>query len=486
MNVLLASPPVFSVPRPEGTLPGWVSSPPLGIASLTRVLRDRGHDAVARDYCRAAWPEVERDLAAVAPAVLGIACFTERRGAARELARRARQLNPRLIIVMGGAHATLYPEAVLNHYDADYVVRGEGEATLAELIDRLAAGGDGTGVAGVSWVQNGAVVNHPDRPLITDLDGLPELDYALFPPDRYAGDYLLGRGTLDGREVGTLPRATLVSSRGCVYHCQYCATTRFWQNRIRYRTVPNVVDEMARLHREHGVACFTFADDAFTLDPRRVLAFCDELHRRQLRVAWSCIGRVTGTTPELFVRMKAAGCFLVTFGAESGSARILKAIGKQATPGDILTAFAQSGAAGLFREMLLMVGNPGETRATIAETLAVLRQARPDEVAVNLTTVYPGTALYDRARREGLLDDEYWLNDLAAPYYTVEHRYPWLVRQGGRIIRAFLEMKGERRRARQLRWREGRDLVAYHTGLRFGRGGIELIPRRTGLTDSWL
>ncbi len=133
-----------------------------------------------------------------------------------------------------------------------------------------------------------------------------------------------------------------------------------------------------------------------------------------------------------------------------------------------------------------MVGNPGETHATITDTIRVMRAARPDEAAVSITTVYPGTELYADAVAAGMVGDSYWRSDLGAPYYTVEHSYPWLVGQATRIIAALRELQGDPRGARRLRLAFWRDLLAHHTGWYIGKRGPRRIDRTTALHDNWL
>ncbi len=266
-----------------------------------------------------------------------------------------------------------------------------------------------------------AVANDP-RPMIEDLDTLPFPDYSFFDLDSYR--------PYQPRGYKSLKYAPINSSRGCVARCQFCSVPLFWGGRWRGRSARNVVDEMSLLHRQ-GRRFFNFTDDLFSVSPRRVIQISNEILARGLGIRWDFETRPSFVTEEMLSAAARAGCVMIAYGVESGSERILEGINKKVSCSQIVEAFAATKAHRIRAHALLMVGNPGESEKTVAETCMLLREIRPDSVAVQLATVYPGSPLYEQAKSVGFISDEYWLS---APFYTVERNLATLKRWQDRIL----------------------------------------------------
>ena len=188
------------------------------------------------------------------------------------------------------------------------------------------------------------------------------------------------------------------------------------------RKVECVVSEMEYLVRERKKEFIQFFDDAMTAKKPWILGLCDEIRRRDLRVHWEAITRANYVDEEICTAMHRAGCRTVVFGIESFSDRILKTIHKGITGAQAVQGIRAARKAGLHAGCLLMVGNPGESWETIKDTMAGIRAARPHDIDVCPTAVFPETELYSMAKEAGLLDDSYWLDESqAAPIYTVDH-----------------------------------------------------------------
>jgi len=412
------------------SLPGFDESDgcmfPLGIAYLASSLKS-SNDVMALHFqkMRTAYEGVEEALREFKPALVGISCTSFNRAFVRGMIRRVKKASPQTIVVTGGVHASFCPDHMLLGYGADIVVSGEGESTLSELCATLEKGGSLSEVKGIAYKVGGELKRTPPRPPITDLDSLPMPDFS------YAEDLIKRSG------VGFI-----IASRGCPVCCSFCSTSSFWGQKVRMSSPMRVVDEMQALVANYGVKKIFFHDDTFNLGVARVLEICAEIKRRGLNVEWSCSCRVAPVSYEMLSAMVDAGCSHICWGVESGSPEILARIGKKITPEHIRNAFELSAKFGeaLSTGAFAMVGNPGETSKTIAETLALLNSVPiTDSPSTASLYVLPGTSLCDKLMAEGLLKHDDWLRYDSIPCYTLENsfltlkRWNSLVANSGRV-----------------------------------------------------
>lgn len=466
MRVLLVYPPQYDPGKHRRFLeerPSETYTLPLGLATMAAVLEREGHEVGLIDACRWSWEELERHFRAFYPQVVGISCLSDQRASCFRLARAIKSWNTETKVVLGGAHATLMYDQILRHFPIDAVVLGEGEQTLLELVAAW-EGGSGPGeVRGVAFLDGRQVSLTPARPLLSDLDTLPFPAYHLLEIDSYKSWGLLeawGHKLAQGER-----EAYIIGSRGCPWRCSFCSTSRVWGGKWRARSARNVVDEMEWLHRQYGCRFFVFLDDIFSLDGKRVLEVCEEILRRRLKVLWAFETRVNVVSGEMLSKAAEAGCILIFYGIESGSETVLKTIRKGIGLEQTVAAFELTRAAGIHLGAFVMVGNPGETEQSVDATIHLLRLIRPDLVWPQIAMVFPGTDLYEKARAEGFIDDDYWLTSLPAPYYTYENDLRRLVRWH-RKVSYFCQ--GHLRRLTQTL----RDALEFRSGVKVTRGGI--------------
>ena len=412
-----------------GSPAGLEYQPPLGLAYLVAYLRANGvPDVHFLDYQHLRDRAMRTELQRLAPDMVGINCVTPLRMRSLALARLAKEVRPQAPVVFGGIHATFLAAQLLQTYpEIDYVVCGEGEQTLLELVRCIESHGDPAAIQGIAFRRDGQIIETPRRAWIENLDSLP------FPA--YFDHYSLEDG--GGRKAGEM-----ITSRGCGGACNYCSVTHFW-GRPRLRSPRSVVDEMEHLIKDHGVGYIRVMDDTFTVDMDRAAAVCEEILRRNLRVQWRCTTRADCFSPELARLLSRAGCLRLSIGAESGSDAILKTIHKNVTVQQTEDTCRWAREAGMFLEVCFMVGNIGESRETIEETKALARRIRPDEFCVSSAVyLFPGTPLFRYAARRGLIDDSVWLkNDPVFPY-TAEHTPEELLGWQMEIIRECAASKG--------------------------------------------
>ena len=333
---------------------------PLGLWYLGAALREAGHEPLY----------VDLGLGDALPDDADVWCLTgttpQREAMAAVVARGQREAV--VPIIVGGPHASADPDDVLAMGEVTVVV-GEGE----RVLPRLLAGG----------LDHGARIVYAER--IRNLDALP------FPDRSQAQRY---HYTLRDRRGAGHRAATAITSRGCPHRCAFCSGG-VWQRRYTARSAPNVLAE-ARAIRDMGFGAVHFYDDSLAIDRRRLFAICEGL--RYLGIVWRAFVRADQMTPARLAAMARAGCVEVGMGVESGSNAVLGAIAKGETAEQMAQAMGWARRVGIRVKAFLIVGLPGESRETLAETEDFLRATRPDDLDVSVLQLYPGAPLYDDPR----------------------------------------------------------------------------------------
>ncbi len=386
MKITLVNPPY---PLSVHSHPAFI---PLGIAYLGAMAQKTGHQVTVVD-CQAEKLNYEsfRDRIAQIPSdIVGVTATTLLYKSAMKLITIAKQVQPQSFTVLGGSHGTFWDENALNEYPSlDIVVRREGEQTFIELLDKLQTQSSLSNVLGITYRNGDKIAHNADRPFLQDLDSLPFPAHDLFPLEKLKHN---------GKII-----FPLVSSRGCVYWCDFCSTVRMFGRGYRMRTPKNVVDEMEFVYDKYGVDQVTFYDDAFSVDRNRVVKICEELHTRKLSIKWDCGTRVDMVDKELLKTMHGAGCFAVWLGVESGSEVILGAMNKKINLEQTRLAYKTAHEVGLMTIANTVLGFPGETEETAKATIRLIKELNPDDVGFYVATPYPGTPLYEQVKKNGWL-----------------------------------------------------------------------------------
>jgi radical SAM superfamily enzyme YgiQ (UPF0313 family) len=360
--------------------------PPLGLGYLAAVLENARHEVRVFDLSLSPSSPLESDIRPVIdfdPQLIGITAMTSVYEAAQETATLLKAKLGRPIVV-GGPHATMFPERLLTESPVlDYVVRGEGEGTILELVQALDGRRDLSSIAGLTYRLHGDVVSNSDRELITDLDNLPFPARHLFALPRY------NLRTPEGQ-----PMITVLSSRGCPYNCSYCFKGIVGRT-YRQRSPQNIAAELKMVIGDTGIRNFYFIDDLFTADVKRLQALLDLLIAERLEIRWQCLGRVDRVNPEILHRMYAAGCRRIHYGIESGNPEVLKQISKGIKLDQVRQAVRWAKEAGIQVKGYFMLGLPGDTEATMQQTVDLAVELDLEEAMFSLTTPFPGTRLWD-------------------------------------------------------------------------------------------
>jgi len=366
---------------------------PIGLAYLQAVLRKAKHETEVIDNNILNLPNAEVAERCGNSGIVAISMTTPTFGNVKELCEKIMELGDnRPKIVLGGAHPTIAPKECLDF--ADFVVVGEGEETIIELVDALGNGAKESAlkrIRGLGFSLGGKKTVNEKREFNRELGRLPFPDWAGFPIEKY-GSAL----RVSGR---SLPVTT---SRGCPYGCVYCFKVLFGRI-FRARPPKNVADEIEYLRDEFGIREFQIADDAFAADRERAKEICRELIRRKIKIPWSMPNgiRAGSLDAELVILMKKAGLEYVGIGVESGSQKLLDRIGKQQTLDEVRGAVRLLKSNKIETVGFFMFGLPGETKETMEQTVKFAKELDLDYCSISMTTPYPGTRLYDEIKAGG-------------------------------------------------------------------------------------
>jgi len=398
-------PQFFTVPdrrRPPTGRVRVMGFPPLGVMTLSAVVKQAGHECAVFDLANPETPAgvVVEEIRRLRPALVGVSFLsTTAYPYARALVRQIRAADSRVRIALGGVFATLNAARILGQCpEVDCIGRGDGEELLLDLLDRL---DDPGSVAGLTWREpGGAVRENPERPQARDLDRWPLPDREAVPID------YVESMPLDVPAVLSLDRfATVQSSRGCPFSCVFCDIPTFHRKTWRPRSAASVVAELKAL-QEAGYGSVYFVDDHFLLQPRRVEAVCEGIRREGIRLRWGCEGRVDSPGKRLLPLLARSGCRTLMFGIESGCQKTLDRLGKRQTLAQIDEAVRAAKNAGIpLVHGFFVVGCPDETEADMVETFRFAERIPIDTFAFNRLCVYGGTPLWREYVRRGLVDD---------------------------------------------------------------------------------
>lgn len=376
--------------------------PPLGLLYLAAVLEREQIDVDIADFQAGAyrWREIEEHIQGSQYDLFGITATTPIVKTGYHLCETIRRYHPKSGIVFGGVHATALPEEPFHRAPVDFVVRGDGEDALV----KLARGVPVETIAGLSY-KEGARIRHvmPDG-LVEDLDRLPHPAFHKVDLTRYkpaVGSYK------------RLPALNMMATRGCPGRCTFCNSANV---KLRKRSPESICSEMKLLAQRYGIREISFYDDTFTVYPKTVMKLCDLLIEKRIDLTWCCFARTDTVGMPMLEKMKAAGCHQIMFGIEAADPGILKNIKKRSDPAKAENAVRMARKAGLTVRCAFMFGNPGETGATIDETIRYSIDLAPDIALYNITTPYPGTEMFHWAKANGYLITEDWDRyDLGVP-----------------------------------------------------------------------
>jgi len=392
MKVCLISPPYSSAVK---SVVG-ITSPPLGLAYIASMLR-QNHEVKIIDSSILNYTigDVERELRSFNPDVVGVTSVTPSIYEAYKVAETAKKVREDCTVILGGPHATFMPRQTMEECEyIDIIVRGEGEETTRELIENIEKGVPLNKVMEITFRKENGIIDTEPRPFIKNIDDIPFPSRDLLPMHLY--------------KFNGVKYTTMLTSRGCPFGCSFCSSSRLFGGYWRGRSPENVLEEIKTVYGEYGIRNIEFMDDTFTLDQKRAEKICDGIIEQGWDISWGASSRVDTLSKELAEKMKKAGCWIIFLGIESGSQKILDTIGKRITLEQAKKAVEILKDAGIQVLGSFIIGFMQDTKETIKETIKFAKSLNLDYAEFSILTPYPGTPIFDYAKKNNMLLTEDW------------------------------------------------------------------------------
>lgn len=350
-------------------------------------LRSPGEASGKPDFCA----YVAGELQNAEFDVLGFSSICSSYPLTIRIAEAMKRARPGVPIMFGGPQASVVDVPTMEAYPfVDFVVRGEAEQSLPALIAAIAAGITPSGIPGVTYRAGGRIVRSPNAPIIPDLDDIPLPAFHLYP------------------ELKNCHYVPLELGRGCPFACTFCSTNDFFRRKFRLKSPAKVIEQMKLVRDVYGIVTFDLIHDMFTVDRKRVVAFCDALIENGEEFYWNCSARTDCIDAELIALMARAGCKGIFFGIETGSARLQKIVKKNIDLDESMARIADTDHHGITTAVSLITGFPDETMDDVRDTVHFFVDAlRFDFAEPQLHILAPlaETPLESRYRSKLVFDD---------------------------------------------------------------------------------
>ena len=361
---------------------------PIGLYYIGAVLKENQYDVEILNWhdIHKTPHKIEDTIGKKRPDVIGFSIMHANRWGGIDIARTAKKILPEVKIVFGGIGTTFLWEHLLRHFkEIDFAVLGEGEYSFLNLV-RCIEKGDHEGIKeikGIAFRDETRIVKNEKTEVIQNLDKLPM-------PSKY----------FDFQHLS--------SSRGCPSNCTFCGSPQFWGHKVRFHSPEYFVEQLEQLYQK-DITFFYISDDTFTMRKDRVIEICKKIIEKDLKITWFAISRVNFVDEEMLYWMRKAGCIQISYGVESGSEEIRKALNKNIKTDDIKRAFALTTKYGILSRAYFIYGSPGENYETIQETIDLIHEIKPLSTIFYILDIFPGTALYEDFKRRTMLNDDVWL-----------------------------------------------------------------------------
>lgn len=384
-NILLIQPPSIA----GKIILDYLKYPPMGLLYLASALRENGYKPSVFDASieKNSFSKLENLIKSGDFDIFGISFSSMTAEGAFKTAEIIKSINQKSIIIAGGYHPTVLPKETISNPNFDFVVYGEGEITLPELLKKLESGEtDFEKILGIAFKSEGKIKINSPRPLIENLDSLPLPAYDLIKLDAYSSPSTTRK-----------PYISYIRSRGCPFLCNFCGVQKMFTRRYRFESPEKTIKNIDELIKNFGIKEILFKDSEFVINKKSVIDLCDLLIQKKYNLVWGANARADMVDSGLLKKMKLAGCNQITYGLESGDQNILNSIGKNITLKQAREAVKITKETGIKCVANFMFGNSGETSETMDKTIKFAVELDPDYAVFNYLIAFPGSDIYDLA-----------------------------------------------------------------------------------------
>ena len=371
--------------------------PMLGLAYIAASIREQGHEVKIIDYEVNDWPisKVEGDIREYRPDVVGMTAYITNMKRCTRVAAIAKKVNSKIVTILGGPQVTIFPEEAFQVEAIDMIVLSEGEIIIRNVLNTLGVEDQLREVKGI-WFRSksGKIIKNQREGLVDNLDIFPPPALDLFEMEKYYPP-----AHIRGKRV-----AHLLTSRGCPFKCTFCETKLTFGRSFRYNSTKRVLKELQDLI-DQGFKSFQFYDDIFSINKVRVSKLCTAIIQRGWNIQWMCFTRTNCVDDKTLAMMKESGCYLITYGGETGDDDLLKLIKKGLTVATNLKGIRMAHEHGIQTMSSFMLGLPTETREQSLKTINFAIDSGLDYAVFPITEPYPGTELWVDAQKYGYFDN---------------------------------------------------------------------------------
>ena len=427
MKVLLVQPP-FTIFKTESRK----CHPPLGLAYICGALEGRhevmvldslaegfyNSEAIGKEYVKygLSFNDIKSRISGFSPDVVGISSlFSAQVDNVYQIAKIAKEVDEKIITIIGGAHPSAEPEECLKNKNVDFIVMGEGEGPLKLLLGRLEAGTDFREVNAIGFKRDGRIIiNRKKATDNVNIDGIPFPRWDIFPLERY-----FAINNPHGAPARKVPFLPMITSRGCPFDCIFCSVHNIWGRGYKIRSPQNVLSEIRHLIDKFGIKEILFEDDNLTLDKKRAVEIFQGMIDKNFNIAWSAPNGIAVQTLDdnMLELMKKSGCYRISVGIESGDEEILRnVINKPIKLDNIKPLMRKARQIGLDTVLFFVVGLPGENEQKLKKTFRFAESLAADNTNFFFATPLPGTRLLDLCKEKKLIEPDFDYKRLKSDY----------------------------------------------------------------------
>jgi len=370
--------------------------PPINLATVGATLKKEGYPVSLVDGMAMKWDvsQTVDNVVKEKPDYIIVCTATITFSSDVYVVKEVKKALPDTKVIFIGTHVTTMPKPTLKEEAVDYVIVGEPDFILRDVINALEDKEDIEKIRGVAFRKNGEIIITGMGHTIDNLDDVPFPARELIPNAEYFNPV-----------AKRLPYTTMLSSRGCPALCTFCSAVTLYGHKFRARSPKNVVDEIEQCVKELGIREVFFRDETFTFNKKRAIEICKEMIDRKIDITFIINSRVNTVDDDTLYWLKKAGCHLIKFGVESGSQQILDNIKKGEKLETIRNAYKMCKKIGFETWAFFILGLPGETKDTIKNTIKFAKEIDPDFPKFHILKPYPNSDIYKELMEKNLIDD---------------------------------------------------------------------------------
>lgn len=375
----------------------------IGLGQLVAVLKEYKYNVKFANFSNFIESEFISIIKKERPDVIGFRCLTPERHNVVHMLKLIKNIDKNIITILGGPHPSILFKQMLTHYpEIDFIIIGEGEYTLLELVEAIKKKKDYRKIPGIAFLKDGIVVQTKKRESIKNIDTIP-------PP---VFEYDITKQKIKNNKI------FINTCRGCPRDCTFCSSNTIWGRNYRVLSIKEIIKRIKFYTTKYKTRKIHFCDDTINSSKKRIIDLCKSIIDENLNITWSSAARVDKINEDIINWMKKSGCTRLEFGVESGCSQLREKMKKNITNNQIIQAFSLCKKAGIKTLAFIMWGYPGENLISIFKTIKLLLTIYPSFISTAICSHFPGTELSSRQIEKGKFSIEKWIYSKSIGFYV--------------------------------------------------------------------